>query len=46
MSAPVFVHQSEKIDILLQKMRSGKSHIAIAIDEYGGVGYCHHGGHS
>lgn len=37
MSAPVFVHQSEKIDILLQKMRSGKSHIAIVIDEYGGV---------
>ncbi len=37
MSAPVFVHQTEKIDDLLQKMRSEKSHIAIVIDEYGGV---------
>lgn len=37
MSQPVFVHQTEKIDVLLQKMRSGKSHIAIVIDEYGGV---------
>ncbi len=37
MSQPVFVHQTEKIDALLQKMRSGKSHIAIVIDEFGGV---------
>ena len=37
MTAPVFVHQTEKIDDLLQKMRLEKSHIAIVIDEYGGV---------
>lgn len=37
MSAPVFVHQTEKIDELLQKMRSARTHIAIVIDEYGGV---------
>ncbi len=37
MSEPVFVHQTEKIDVLLQKMRMAKSHIAIVIDEYGGV---------
>ena len=37
MSEPVFVHQTEKIDALLQKMRSIKTHIAIVIDEYGGV---------
>lgn len=36
-SQPVFVHQTEKIDALLQKMRSAKTHIAIVIDEYGGV---------
>lgn len=37
MSAPVFVHETEKIDALLQKMRSVRTHIAIVIDEYGGV---------
>ncbi len=37
MSQPVFVHQTERIDILLQKMRSARTHIAIVIDEYGGV---------
>ncbi len=37
MSTPIFVHQTEKIDVLLQQMRSAKTHIAIVIDEYGGV---------
>ena len=37
LSIPVFVHQTEKIDSLLQKLRCGRSHIAIVIDEYGGV---------
>lgn len=37
MSEPVFVHQTEKIADLLQEMRSVKSHVAIVIDEYGGV---------
>lgn len=37
MSAPVFVHETEKIDSLLQKMRSIRTHIAIVVDEYGGV---------
>lgn len=37
MTTPVFVHQTEKIDVLLQQMRSAKTHIAIVIDEYGGV---------
>ncbi len=37
MSAPVFVYQTEKIDVLLQKMRSARTHLVIVIDEYGGV---------
>ncbi len=37
MSAPVFVYQTEKIDALLQKMRSARTHLVIVIDEYGGV---------
>lgn len=34
---PLFVHQTEKIDNLLQMLRSAKSHIAIVVDEYGGT---------
>lgn len=36
-STPVFVYETEKIDVLLQKMRSARTHIVIVIDEYGGV---------
>lgn len=34
---PVYVHQTEKIDKLLQILRSSKSHLAIVVDEYGGT---------
>ena len=37
MSPPVFVTQNEKIDDLLQLLRSTKSHIAIVVDEFGGT---------
>ncbi len=37
MAPPLFVHQTEKIDNLLQQLRTAKSHIAIVIDEYGGT---------
>lgn len=37
MSPPLFIHQTEKIDNLLQELRTAKSHIAIVIDEYGGT---------
>ena len=34
---PLFTHQTEKIDDLLQKLRAAKSHIAVVVDEYGGT---------
>ncbi len=34
---PLFVHQTEKIDNLLQTLRLAKSHVAIVVDEYGGT---------
>ncbi len=34
---PLFVHQTEKIDNMLQILRAAKSHIAIVVDEYGGT---------
>lgn len=34
---PLFVHQTEKIDNLLQMLRTAKSHIALVVDEYGGT---------
>ncbi len=37
MTPPTFVHQTEKVDDLLQTLRSNKSHIAVVIDEYGGT---------
>ena len=37
MAAPVFVTQNEKIDDLLQLLRSTKSHLAIVVDEFGGT---------
>ena len=37
MVPPLFVHRTEKIDLLLQKLRSSKSHIAVVVDEFGGT---------
>lgn len=37
MTPPVLVHQTVKIDDLLQILQTNKSHIAIVIDEYGGT---------
>ena len=37
MTEPLYIHQTEKVDDLLQLLRSNKSHIAIVIDEYGGT---------
>ena len=37
MKAPTFVPPTEKIDDLLQTLRSTKSHIAVVVDEYGGT---------
>ena len=35
MTPPLFIHQTEKVDDLLQLLKSSKSHIAVVIDEYG-----------
>ena len=37
MTPPLFIHQSEKVDDLLQLLQSSKSHLAVIIDEYGGT---------
>ena len=37
MAPPVFIYQTEKVDDLLHKLQSSKSHIAVVIDEYGGT---------
>ena len=37
MTEPLYIHQTEKVDDLLQLLRSSKSHMAIVIDEYGGT---------
>lgn len=37
MTPPLFIHQSERVDDLLQLLQSSKSHIAVVIDEYGGT---------
>ena len=37
MTEPLYIHQTEKVDDLLQLLRTNKSHIAIVIDEYGGT---------
>lgn len=37
MAPPVFIHQTEKVDDLLQLLQSTKAHIAVVIDEYGGT---------
>lgn len=38
MRPPLFVPESVKVDRLLTQMRSARSHTAIIVDEYGGVG--------
>ena len=35
--APVFVPESKRLDVLLKEFRSSRNHMAIVIDEYGGV---------
>lgn len=37
LSEPVFVPQSLKVDALLKELQTAKSHIAIVVDEYGGM---------
>lgn len=37
MTPPVFIHQTEKVDDLLELLQSTKSHMAIVVDEYGGT---------
>ena len=37
MKEPTFVPPTEKIDDLLQTLRSNKAHIAVVVDEYGGT---------
>lgn len=37
MTPPTYIPQTEKVDDLLQTLRSNKSHIAVVIDEYGGT---------
>ncbi len=37
MTPPLFIHQTEKVDDLLQLLKANKSHIAVVIDEYGGT---------
>lgn len=37
MTPPLFIHQAEKVDDLLQLLQSSKSHLAVIIDEYGGT---------
>lgn len=37
MTPPVFIHQSERVDDLLQLLQSNKAHMAVVLDEYGGT---------
>lgn len=37
MAPPVFIHQTEKVDDLLQLLQASKAHIAVVVDEYGGT---------
>jgi CBS domain containing-hemolysin-like protein len=37
MSAPYFVPENKKLDHLLQQFKKGKQHMAIIVDEHGGV---------
>ena len=37
MTPPLFIHQTENVNTLLQQLQAAKSHMAIVIDEYGGT---------
>ena len=37
MTAPMFIHSSEKIRDLLHSLQENKAHIAVVLDEYGGT---------
>ena len=37
MTPPVFIHKTEKINDLLKELQTNKAHIAVVLDEYGGV---------
>ena len=37
MTPPFFIHKTEKISVLLKKMKQEKAHIAIVVDEFGGT---------
>ncbi|MBR3960922.1 MAG: HlyC/CorC family transporter [Clostridia bacterium] len=37
LTEPIFVSQSMNIDALLKELKMSKSHIAVAVDEYGGM---------
>ena len=34
---PVFVPESKRVNVLLKELRQGRNHMAIVVDEYGGV---------
>ncbi len=36
-TAPIFVHKTERIDDLLRALQTSKSHMAVVLDEYGGT---------
>lgn len=37
MQTPLYIPESQPIDTVLQKMRAAKLHLAVVVDEYGGV---------
>ncbi len=37
MRKPVFVPESKRVNVLLKDLRQGRNHMAIVVDEYGGV---------
>jgi len=38
MRTPVFIPESKRLNVLLNEFRSNRNHMAIVVDEYGGVG--------
>ena len=37
MRAPIFIPESKRLNVLLREFRSNRNHMAIVVDEYGGV---------